>query len=120
MTLNKKKMARLFIRYLKERGIYSPYFQNRANDRYNNKHKPPIMKAYMDDIENRIVGDACDMTQFLCYIDICFEWSKAPEGRTFWESENRFLNKCFDYPNSVDEAQKNLFNALIDGKVRKS
>ena len=75
--------------------------------------------AYMDDIENRIVGDACDMTQFLCYIDICFEWSKSPEGRSFWERENRFLGKCFGDPDSIYEAQNNLFKALIDGGVRK-
>lgn len=119
MTLNKKKTVRLFIRYLKERGIYSPYFKNRTNDRYNNKYKPPTMKAYMNDIENRVADDVCDMTQFLCYIDICFEWAKSPEGRAFWESENRFLSKYFCRNVSVDIAQNNLFNALINSEVRK-
>ena len=40
MTDDDKKLVRLFIRYAKERGIYAPYFKNRANDTFGGKNFP--------------------------------------------------------------------------------
>lgn len=109
-----QKKARLFIRYLKERGIYMPFFKNHmACHRGRGAGVNKIAEAFEDlNFNEGIINANCS-----------FCWSDSNEGSKFWYEEDDAIHHYTGYANNkslyfIEEHLKLIFEdtALIRKK----
>lgn len=94
-----QKKARLFIRYLKERGIYMPFFKNHmAYHRGCCAGFNIIEEAFKDlEFDKGIINAHCS-----------FGWSISNEGTKFWCEEDDAIHRYVGYGKSLDFIEKCL------------
>ena len=85
-----QEKARLFIRYLKERGIYMPFFKNYMTFRMG---RHPLF--------NRIAGAFKDLefNEGIINAGCSFGWSGSNEGSQFWCEEDEVFQCYAGYTN---------------------
>lgn len=94
-----QEKARLFIRYLKERGIYMPFFKNHmAHHRGRcpgfNKIAEAFKNLYFD---NGIINARCS-----------FGWGSSNEGSKFWCEEDDAIHYYVGYCKSLKFIKERL------------
>ena len=85
-----QETARLFIRYLKERGIYMPFFKNHMTC---HRGRYPGF--------NRIVGafENLEFKEGIINAYCSFGWSDSNEGSEFWCGEDDAIHRYAGYAN---------------------
>ncbi len=87
-----QEKARLFIRYLKERGIYIPFSKNHIA--FHGGHCPMFNRiASVKDLlfSNGIIDAGCS-----------FSWNNSNEGVNFWCKEDDAIHHYAGFNNSLD------------------
>jgi hypothetical protein len=85
---NRKEDFLMFIRFLKERCVYTAYFRNLKNNKSN-------FDAFNFLYEHNLTRYFSDGEPFI-WLTECFCWAKQKEGRNFWERLHNEWQKKLD------------------------